>query len=333
MNESVQVINKNGDTIYAEGIAYMNIKSTGKKYLFYTLNEKVDNDLTKIYIAELGSAVGQAGAINQMEWEDLRNKMLSISRKQPVEDIEYMSMTGIPFYVGDPKKMAVTSVAKQAFSTAGHSYSNHTIQQEEPAVTGATSFFAQAPEVKEPITQPSETSIFANPPQPIETAQQTTQINSPVPQPISSNNINSTLTSAQSEGITPAPMPGPVQSEGITPAPMPGPVQSEGITPAPMPGPVQSEGITPAPISEPVQSEGITSASIPEPVQSEVITPAPMPASVQSVPEIQTSSAGELNTIKSPNSMISQKLISDEDALKAINIIQEYIEQEEKNHE
>ena len=31
MNESVQVINKNGDTIYAEGIAYMNIKSTGKK--------------------------------------------------------------------------------------------------------------------------------------------------------------------------------------------------------------------------------------------------------------------------------------------------------------
>ena len=52
MNDNVQILNKNGDMMSVEGIAHIHIPASNKKYLFYTLNEKVDNDLTKIYIAE-----------------------------------------------------------------------------------------------------------------------------------------------------------------------------------------------------------------------------------------------------------------------------------------
>lgn len=57
--EDIQIINKNGDGILAEGIA--NIKYTGnnKNYLIYTFNETVvneknGNDNVKLYIAQTG---------------------------------------------------------------------------------------------------------------------------------------------------------------------------------------------------------------------------------------------------------------------------------------
>lgn len=103
MNDNIKVINKAGEGMETEGIAYIEIPSTTKKYVFYTLNEKVDNDLTKIYIAETNVDPNLANAIPDTEWEDLRNKMIKISHKENVEDVNFLSMTDVTFNIGDPK--------------------------------------------------------------------------------------------------------------------------------------------------------------------------------------------------------------------------------------
>ena len=78
MIENITIVDKNGNGILAEGLMYINVKPTNTKYVFYTLNEMVDADQTKIYIAETADAVGQASPIEDEEWKYLKKTIFGL---------------------------------------------------------------------------------------------------------------------------------------------------------------------------------------------------------------------------------------------------------------
>lgn len=169
MNENVQVINQNGDAMNTEGIAYIELTETGKKYLFYTLDEKVDNNLTKIYIAEVSETAGNANSISDTEWDDLRKKMVRISHKEEVLEIKYLPMGNIVFNIGEPKKLAISDLNKQAFKDAQITHSIAANQTATPVVGGESTFFAAEPVSNDTVHETAGINIFTNPPQPVET--------------------------------------------------------------------------------------------------------------------------------------------------------------------
>ena len=72
MIDNITVIDIRGNGVLAEGISYIKLNSTGKQYVLYTLNETVENDLIKMYVAETGPSVGVAGSIPDSDWNNLR---------------------------------------------------------------------------------------------------------------------------------------------------------------------------------------------------------------------------------------------------------------------
>ena len=277
MNESVQIINKNGDAMYAEAIAYIQLSTNNKKYLFYTLDEKVDNDLTKIYIAEASDTPGELNPISDDEWNDLRTKMVKMSHKEEVQEATYLNMNVSNFYVGEAKKLAITSVAKQTFKDAQSSHTMIGDQSETPVVTGESTFIAQEPApVAEPVA--AQESIFANPPQPVVE-------NVEVP--------SQEAVQAPTEAV-PAQVAAPIDAVMQT-----APVVNETAPIAP--APAVETPVVEAPVVE-TQEQAPAAVTVEE------------PAKVTEIPTTDTT---------------QKVVISDEDALKAINIIQDYIAQEE----
>ena len=277
MNESVQIINKNGDAMYAEAIAYIQLSTNNKKYLFYTLDEKVDNDLTKIYIAEASDTPGELNPISDDEWNDLRTKMVKMSHKEEVQEATYLNMNVSNFYVGEAKKLAITSVAKQTFKDAQSSHTMIGDQSETPVVTGESTFIAQEPApVAEPVA--AQESIFANPPQPVVE-------NVEVP--------SQEAVQAPTEAV-PAQVAAPIDAVMQT-----APVVNDPVPVAP--APVAETPVVETPVVE-TQEQAPAAVTVEE------------PAKVTEIPTTDTT---------------QKVVISDEDALKAINIIQDYIAQEE----
>ena len=323
MNENVQVINKNGDGMVAEGIAYIQLTETNKKYLFYTLNEKVDNDLTKIYIAEVSEQVGGANSINDAEWDDLRKKMVKISHKEELPEINYLNMNDQSFNVGEPKKLAVTTVAKQAFKDAQITHTVSTNQTDTPVVTGTSTFFSQEETPSENQVEQNNESIFANPPQPVENA-----VVEETPAPVQQEVVEEpAVEPIQPQVNEVAPEQVETQNtEVINETP-----EVQAIEPvAPVVGEPMIEQTT-APATPVLQPEAV----IPEtPVVPEVteipvdsIAPVEAVAPVMETPIIDTPEVSA--DTDTTNSGTAKTIISDEEALKAINVIQEYIDQEE----
>lgn len=277
MNESVQIINKNGDAMYAEAIAYIQLSTNNKKYLFYTLDEKVDNDLTKIYIAEASDTPGELNPISDDEWNDLRTKMVKMSHKEEVQEATYLNMNVSNFYVGEAKKLAITSVAKQTFKDAQSSHTMIGDQSETPVVTGESTFITQEPApVAEPVA--TQESIFANPPQPV----------------VENVEVPSQEAVQAPTEVVPAQVAAPI--DAVMQA---APVVNETAPVAP--APAVETPVVEAPVVE-TQEQAPAAVTVEE------------PAKVTEIPTTDTT---------------QKVVISDEDALKAINIIQDYIAQEE----
>ncbi len=272
MNDNIQILNKNGDMMSVEAIAHIQIVGENKKYLIYTLNEKVDNDLTKIYIAETiekDATGGSVNSINENDWAALREKLVRISHKEEIADVSYLQFGDTTFNVGEAKKLAVTSVAKQAFKDAQATHTISTNQTETPVISETSSFFEMPTETVQENGQPNQ-NIFANPPQPVQVSQ-----SEDLPQP----------------------------EQLVEPAEEPN---------VPLNNPTQVESA-----SLPVQT-------IPSAVYSETLE------QQEKVPT--TAETNEAEPVASINveGNIQKEIISDEDALKAIGIIQDYIAQEEQ---
>lgn len=344
MNDNIQVINKAGEGMFTEGLSYIEIPSTGKKYVFYTLNEKVENDLNKIYIAETNPEASVENTISDLEWEDLRQKMIKISHKENVEDVNFLSMNDVKFNVGEPKKLAITAVAKQAFKDAQISHTMATNQTATPVTNGSgSSFFNQevvGTQTNQVEGSPVEQNIFANPLQPENAIPSVPAVdnilNASMPAAPTSIATSEGTSTPAVEGLTPA-METPIQSVNSQ-IPSSLPTEQPMVTTENLIGtPNQPEGITleQNQVAAPATTEPAT------PITSNTNAPALDQPAVEQVQEIAISPIenNELLQLDDKPIVESNKpssngrpIITDEEALKAINIIQEYINQESENN-
>lgn len=94
MQNQVTIIN-NGVSQNVEMISYFEMINTGKKYLFYTLNEKVENGLVKMYAASVINNDTFFTLENDMsdeEWTTLKVVMKTILTGGNDSNIRYLSV-------------------------------------------------------------------------------------------------------------------------------------------------------------------------------------------------------------------------------------------------
>lgn len=80
MQNQITIVN-NGVNQNAELISFFEIINVGKKYIFYTLNERVENNLVKMYasVADNNGRVFTLGQeMTDEEWNNLKTIMKNI---------------------------------------------------------------------------------------------------------------------------------------------------------------------------------------------------------------------------------------------------------------
>lgn len=90
MNTSIELKRANGEVLKAELISFFEYVPTGKKYVFYTLNEVIENDLVKLYVSEVGSAANLTDKMTDEEWTNIKGIMKSILTGTNNNDIKYL---------------------------------------------------------------------------------------------------------------------------------------------------------------------------------------------------------------------------------------------------
>ena len=90
MDTKVKLQRVNGEIIEADIISYFELQNTGKRYVFYTLNEIVENDLVKIYVSEVGTANMLAQTMTDEDWTTLKSIMKSILTGHENPNVKYL---------------------------------------------------------------------------------------------------------------------------------------------------------------------------------------------------------------------------------------------------
>jgi len=320
MLENIQITNKNGDAMMVEPICYLQVISTGKKYLLYTLNEKVDNDLTKIYVANVDDS-GNAQSIEQSEWDNLRKAMSKMSKKEKVDDVEYLDMRGVNFVVGDAKKLGIPILLKQVFKDEAAARSIANVQESQSSGMFIDPSLVAEP-VKENVVDTSAQSIFANPLKPTidsNTAVEQSPVVNTIPnvQQLPANNATPVIEQPAIPVSTTQTIPNTLVAQ--TP-----PVVEEYAIPV-TPNVIDNALSVENQISQNMASAP-TSTEIPVVEQPVVVQPVE-----QSIPSaIQEKSAIVETVPVSPQNVAESKMITDDEALQAIDLLQKYIEQENK---
>lgn len=94
MQNQIVIVN-NGINQNVELISYFELVNTGKKYLFYTLNEKVENGLVKMYAASVISNDSNFILDENMtdeEWTTLKTVMKTILTSGNDSNVKYLSI-------------------------------------------------------------------------------------------------------------------------------------------------------------------------------------------------------------------------------------------------
>lgn len=90
MNTNIELKRANGETINAELISYFEYVPTNKKYIFYTLNEKVENELVKMYVSEVSEG-SLSDKMTDDEWTNIKEIMKSILTANNNDKIKYLT--------------------------------------------------------------------------------------------------------------------------------------------------------------------------------------------------------------------------------------------------
>ncbi len=90
MDTKVKLQRVNGEIIEADIISYFELQNTGKRYVFYTLNEIVENDLVKMYVSEVGNANMLAQTMADEDWTTLKSIMKSILTGHENPNVKYL---------------------------------------------------------------------------------------------------------------------------------------------------------------------------------------------------------------------------------------------------
>ena len=96
MNElnKVKVQDPSGVSLEVELISFFEVISTGKKYIFYTLNERVENDLVKMYVGEITEGTTLGDKMSEEDWTSLKQIMKAILTGSDDSDIRYLRYEG-----------------------------------------------------------------------------------------------------------------------------------------------------------------------------------------------------------------------------------------------
>ena len=93
----IDIKKSDGNTINVELISFFEVVNLKKKYVFYTMNEVVENDLKKMYVAEMvdtaaGATIGQK--MTDEEWTNLKAVMKSILTGARDPNVQYLNIEG-----------------------------------------------------------------------------------------------------------------------------------------------------------------------------------------------------------------------------------------------
>ena len=91
MGTSINLKKANGEVITADLISYFEVIDKNKKYVFYTLNEIVENGLVKMYVAEVVNGEGTLAAnISDDEWASLKGIMKSMLKGNEDANVRFL---------------------------------------------------------------------------------------------------------------------------------------------------------------------------------------------------------------------------------------------------
>ena len=91
MNTNIELKKANGEIIKVELISYFEHIPTIKKYIFYTLNEKVENELVKMYVSEVSDNATLSDKMTDEEWTNIKGIMKSILTANNNDKIKYLT--------------------------------------------------------------------------------------------------------------------------------------------------------------------------------------------------------------------------------------------------
>lgn len=87
----VKITRENGEIFEADLICFFELVDVSKKYVFYTLNETVENGLIKMYVTEVnakGAVLDQD--MTDEEWLKLKSIMKSMLKEEKIDNIRYL---------------------------------------------------------------------------------------------------------------------------------------------------------------------------------------------------------------------------------------------------
>lgn len=92
MGTSIELKKSNGEIVKAELISYFELLNVQKKYVFYTLNEVVENGLVKMYVSEVADNGGVLSqGMTDDEWATLKSIMKSMLTGNENPNIKYLN--------------------------------------------------------------------------------------------------------------------------------------------------------------------------------------------------------------------------------------------------
>lgn len=84
MNNTIKVLNENGEEINAEVLLYFSLDKTGNNYILYTFGEKDDNGMETIHASIINNVDGgyKLETMPDGDWEMVKEVMREIIRNE-----------------------------------------------------------------------------------------------------------------------------------------------------------------------------------------------------------------------------------------------------------
>lgn len=96
--DNIQIKMASGEVLEVEMISCFELINIKKNYIFYTKNEVVENNLIKMYVAEMLDAdevVSIGSKMTDEEWTNLKNVMKSILTGNVNTNVNYIEIGGV----------------------------------------------------------------------------------------------------------------------------------------------------------------------------------------------------------------------------------------------
>lgn len=303
MNTKISIIDSNGNQIIADGVSYIVLSGEEYRheYLFYTLNEIVNGDLTKIYVAKVNE---ENNTIDDFEWDNVKKAMLAIVHQEEILGLSYEKMvdeTGASktFKVDFPRKIALKMDKlvglKDEYKLA---LSNPDNTSNAPAV-GGTQFFDKTDEKKNEPEVVTVQNAFDGSMSP-----QGEAPSAPAPEIAQ---IEPQVATAPVAPVAPEPT---VETTPVAPAPIEAPaIESAPVTPAPVETPaVEASQEPPHTETNEVAKQDVTVTVEQTPSiapEMKNITPSPIPNVLDGLPQVKSHSNDDSFAI--PTSQASEE--------------------------